>query len=106
MFEFIDRVVELLTEGGQLLLGDVPNVSKRKRFFASDAGVRYHQKFMATSDRPEVAFNVLEPGTLDDAVILAILGRYRSAGCDTFVLPQQPALPFANRREDILISRL
>ena len=47
--------LELLAEGGQLLLGDLANVSKRKRFFASEAGVRFHQEFMATSERPDVA---------------------------------------------------
>ena len=48
VFEFVDRRLELLAPGGQLLLGDLPNVSKRKRFFASEAGRRFHQDFMAT----------------------------------------------------------
>ena len=46
VFEFVDRALELLAEGGQLLLADLPNLSKRKRFFASEAGVRFHQEFM------------------------------------------------------------
>jgi hypothetical protein len=105
VFEFVDRALELLAEGGQLLLADLPNLSKRKRFFASEAGVRFHQEFMETSERPDVAFNVLEPGAFDDAVVLAIVSRCRSAGYDAYVVPQREGLPFANRREDILVAR-
>jgi 2-polyprenyl-3-methyl-5-hydroxy-6-metoxy-1,4-benzoquinol methylase len=105
VFEFVDRALELLAEGGQLLLADLPNLSKRKRFFASEAGVRFHQEFMETAERPDVAFNVLEPGAFDDAVVLAIVSRCRSAGFDAYVVPQRKGLPFANRREDILVNR-
>jgi hypothetical protein len=105
VFEFVDRALELLAEGGQLLLADLPNVSKRKRFFASDAGARFHREFMRTSERPDVAFNVVEPAALDDAVVLAIVSRCRSAGFDAYVVPQRDGLPFANRREDILVTR-
>lgn len=41
-FTFIDRATELLKPGGKLLLGDIPNRSKRKRFFASPEGIRTH----------------------------------------------------------------
>jgi hypothetical protein len=105
VFEFVDRALELLAEGGQLLLGDLPNISKRKRFFASETGVRFHQEFMATRERPDVRFNVLEPGAFDDAVVLAIVSRCRSAGFDAYAVPQRDGLPFANRREDILVMR-
>ena len=105
VFEFVDRALELLAEGGQLLLADLPNVSKRKRFFASDAGARFHREFMGTSERPQIAFNVVEPGAMDDAVVLGIVSRCRSAGFDAYVVPQQDGLPFANRREDILVTR-
>jgi hypothetical protein len=47
----------------QALIGDVPNVSMRNRFFTSPSGVRFHQKFMNTTDTPEVRFNVPEGGT-------------------------------------------
>ena len=105
VFAFVDRTLELLAEGGQLLLGDVANVSKRKRFFASETGVRFHQEFMGTSERPVVRFNTLETESFDDAVVLSIISRCRSAGFDAYVVPQHPGLPFANRREDILVTR-
>jgi 2-polyprenyl-3-methyl-5-hydroxy-6-metoxy-1,4-benzoquinol methylase len=105
VFDFVDACLSLLAPGGQLLLGDVPNQSKRKRFFASAAGVRHHQTFAGTDEAPAVAFNALERSKMDDAVVLAVLGRARAAGFDAYVVPQAHDLPMANRREDILIVR-
>lgn len=88
-----------------MLIGDVPNISKRKRFFSSANGVRFHRDFMNTSESPNVQFNQIESDQIDDAVVFAILQRARLQGFDAYVLPQDPALPMANRREDILIVR-
>jgi hypothetical protein len=104
-FRFLDQALTLLAPGGQFLIGDVPNVSKRKRFFASAAGVRFHREFMQTDEAPEVRFNRIEHDQIDDAVVLAIVQRARAQGFDAYVVPQDPALPMANRREDILIVR-
>ena len=105
VFDFIDACLSMLGPGGQLLLGDIPNQSKRMRFFASAAGVRHHQAFTGTDEVPVVAFNGLERSRMDDAVVLALLGRARAAGFDAYVVPQAPDLPMANRREDVLIVR-
>lgn len=104
-FRFLDASLSLLAPGGQFLIGDIPNVSKRKRFFSSETGVKFHQDFMKTAERPEVRFNQVEHDQIDDAIIMAILQRSRAQGFDAYVLPQRPDLPMANRREDILISR-
>jgi hypothetical protein len=104
-FRFIDLSLSLLAPKGQFLIGDIPNISKRKRFFSSETGIRFHQKFMNTADEPEVQFNNIEHDQIDDAVVMAILQRARAQGFDAYVLPQNAALPMANRREDILITR-
>lgn len=104
-WKFIDISLGMLSPGGQLLLGDIPNVSKRKRFFSSDNGIRFHQEFMQTMERPVVLFNRIEEDLIDDTVVMAILQRARTQGFDAYVLPQPPCLPMANRREDILIVR-
>jgi hypothetical protein len=105
LFDFLDRTLLLLAEGGRVLLGDVPNVSKRKRFFRSPAGRRCHREFTGRDEEPPAEFNVPEPGRIDDGVILGVLARCRAAGFDAYVLPQPPALPLATRREDLLICR-
>ncbi len=105
LWRFIDSAASLLADGGQLLLGDIPNASRRKRFLASEAGRAYHRRHFGDRPFPGVEFNQLEHGQIDDAVVLGILARMRAAGFDAYVLPQDPALPMANRREDILICR-
>jgi cyclopropane fatty-acyl-phospholipid synthase-like methyltransferase len=105
LFGFLDSSLSLLAPGGQMLIGDIPNVSKRKRFFASASGVRFHKDYMKTAEAPVVEFNMIEPDQIDDAVVMALVQRARAQGFDAYVLPQAPDLPMSNRREDILITR-
>ena len=79
--------------------------SKRKRFFASDTGVKFHQEFMKTTEIPLVKFNQIEHAQIDDSVVMGIVQRARQQGFDAYLLPQSNSLPMANRREDILIIR-
>jgi len=105
VFQFLDAALSLLAPGGQMLLGDVPNISKRKRFFSSTTGIRFHQEFTGTEEIPAVSFNTVEPAQIDDAAIVSILLRARASGFDAYWMPQAADLPMANRREDILITR-
>lgn len=105
VWAFLDEAMSLLAEGGAFLIGDIPNFSKRKRFFKSSRGVACHQAYTASNEIPNVDFNRIESGQIDDAVIFALLGRARLAGFDAYVLPQSPELPIASRREDVLILR-
>ena len=106
VFDFLDQALGLLAARGQMLVGDIPNVSRRKRFFSSTTGVRFHQSFTQTDTLPDVKFNNLEFDQIDDAVILSIVSRARLAGFDSYILPQSDELPMANRREDVLFVRL
>lgn len=105
VWDFLDRSLELLSEGGEMLIGDIPNISKRRRFFSSANGVKFHQQFMNTRAFPEVHFNCVERHRIDDSVVLALISRARSQGFDAYVLPQPAGLPYGNRREDVLIRR-
>lgn len=104
LFDFLDVCMGLLAEGGQILIGDIPNVSKRRRFFSSDAGKAFHREFTKSDSEPEVEFNQVSRGKIDDSVLLALVLRARNAGCDAYLLPQPPELPMANRGEDLLIQ--
>lgn len=106
IFDFIDKACQLLKDGGEMLIGDIPNVSKRKRFFSTKAGIKYHQKFTGKKELPKVDFMKIEEEKIDDGTIFGILQRYRNFGFDTYLLPQKEGLPMANRREDILIKKL
>jgi 2-polyprenyl-3-methyl-5-hydroxy-6-metoxy-1,4-benzoquinol methylase len=105
LWYFLDRVMELLNGGGQALIGDIPNHSKRRRFFASPNGIAFHKSFMNTDQPPVVEFNRPEPGKMDDALLLSMIMRCQASGCDAYIMPQAEGLPFANRRDDFVIRK-
>jgi len=105
LWDFLDRTLSLLADGGEILFGDIPNTTMRKRFFSSAAGVQCHREYTGCDELPEVRFNLLEPGQMDDSVVLAILARARAQGYHAWLVPQADDLPMANRREDILIRK-
>ena len=102
---FLDRALELLAHGGAMLIGDIPNASKRARFFASPAGLDFHRRFAGTDAPPPAADAGPASGGIDDGVVLGLLARARAGGFDAYVVPQAANLPMANRREDVLITR-
>jgi len=104
-FDFLDNACTLLKDGGEILVGDIPNVSKRNRFFSSKDGIKYHQEFTGTNEIPDVDFTHIEKEKIDDGVVLGILNRYRGFGFETYLLPLNERLPMANRREDMLIRK-
>jgi hypothetical protein len=106
IFKFLDVAVSLLKPGGKLLIGDIPNISKRKRFFSTETGKAYHKKFMGTEEDPKVQHFQPEPTHIDDGVLFGILQRYRNFGFEAYLLPQSETLPMHNRREDLLIHKI
>ena len=105
IFNFLDKAVSLLALGGRLLIGDIPNRSKRRRFFASTEGIKTHQDYTGTDEIPVISTWNLDYAQIDDSIVFAIMQRYRAAGYETYLLPQNKNLPMANRREDIVIER-
>ena len=105
VWEFIDSMMELLNDGGQAIIGDIPNISKRKRFFASNNGKKFHQIFMNTTETPNVKFNCIEKCKIDDSLLLSIIMRCHFFGFDAYIVPQASGLTFANRRDDIIIRK-
>ncbi len=105
LMEFLDKTMSLLSDKGEILIGDIPNVSKRNRFFSSKSGIEFHQQNNNTEDLPEVKFNSLENNQIDDAMLFFILARCRNSGFDSYLCQQDASLPMANRRDDILIVK-
>jgi 2-polyprenyl-3-methyl-5-hydroxy-6-metoxy-1,4-benzoquinol methylase len=104
LWPFLDRALTLLSPGGALLLGDIPNVSRRHRFFTSPAGIAFHREFTGDASLPQLT-PANEASIIDDALVLEILSHARELGFDAYVVPQAPELPMANRREDVLVLR-
>lgn len=112
LFRFIDKACGLLASGGRMLLGDLPNVDRKKRFLESAHGREFLENWQRDfADKPGVdPATVLEPDPdvvhFSDALVLELLAHTRKRGFESFVFPQPPELPFGNTREDILIVRV
>lgn len=102
---FIDASIALLNGGGQMLIGDIPNLDKRNRFFQSANGIAFHQQYMNTQELPPLTPNSPELNAIDDAVLDSIVAHVRMRGCDAYMVPQPESLPMANRRDDLLIRK-
>ena len=103
--DFIDATVGCLAPGGRALIGDNPNLSKRRRFFSSARGQAFHRAFTGSDTPYDVSQDVSGPGKIDDALLDSLIARARAAGCDAYLQPLDESLPFANRRDDLLIIR-
>lgn len=103
--QFQAVTASLLRPGGAMLIGDIPNTSKRKRFFSSEAGRRFHREFTGRDEDPDDKITGRDEGQINDAVVLQLIDGFRKQGFESYILPQADDLPMANRREDILIKR-
>lgn len=103
IYGFIHECIKLLKPGGRLLIGDIPNYQARDRFLKSEKGREFLSKASQVNNTINLQHEDLE--RIDDSVIMSLLFRFRNFGCETYLLPQPEGLPFANRREDILIVK-
>ena len=105
LFDVVDATVELLAPRGLALYGDIPNASKRLRFFASETGKAHHRSYTGRDEDPMQTLGTSLRGKIDDSVLSSMIRRAQSSGCDAYLLPQNTGLPMANRRDDLLIAR-
>lgn len=101
---FIDFAVKMLAPKGRLLLGDIPNLEKRRRFLRSQEGQNFHKRWSNSNEIPQITQKQINQG-INDGLIISILKRYRMLGYETYLLEQSSDLPFCHTREDIIISR-
>jgi SAM-dependent methyltransferase len=107
----VDKALSLLRPGGRLLVGDLPNVDKRRRFANSQTGknfqVEWDQRVQseATGERANLPISDDKMVCITDEVVCRLLRQARLEGCDSYLLPQPTTLPFCFTREDILILR-
>lgn len=104
-FHVVDTVVQALAPGGVALFGDIPNASRRARFFSSAAGRDYHRGFAPGTAPPVPRLHESHAGKIDDSVLLAMMQRAQLAGCDAYLVPQPDTLPMSNRRDDLIIRK-
>lgn len=110
---FIDKSLKLLREKGKIIIGDIPNLSLKRRFLNSPEGKKFHHNWKKenslTKKDMEFQKNVLIGTSLkhkiDDNLIIRIVEKLRKRNLSVYILPQNNNLPFGNTREDILIIK-
>jgi SAM-dependent methyltransferase len=112
VFRFASKARQLLSPGGRVLFGDVPNRSKKERFLGSEAGRNFERQWQELvgkkSDNEHPQFKLLSDPNLvqfDDELLLELCLRCRADALDAYILTQPPDLPFGNTREDLLVIR-
>jgi hypothetical protein len=110
VLDFIEAGAMLLKPGGRMLIADVPNKDKKRRFTESEAGRAFEAEWRKIVELDSSApVNVFDDavgiGGLDDAGILRIAAKFRAMDFHVYILPQPPELPFGHTREDLLIVR-
>ena len=114
VFKFIDKSLKLLEPGGKLLIGDVTNDDKKKRFLDSNFGKKFskewEKKLKSEPIESRNAMNELgkdkECVRINDKLILSIATYFRKKKYEVFILNQDNNLPFGRTREDILFIKL
>jgi hypothetical protein len=100
-----DSMMVLLKPSGRLLIGDIPNLSMKKRFLNSSSGKAFHEQYFGQNSYVDTDLNAISFNKMDDSVVIALILRARTAGFHAYLVPQSENLPLSNRREDILIVR-
>ena len=113
VFEFIDKAISLIADGGKLLLGDIPNVSLKTRFINSSFGKKFANKWntklnLNKINNPIIKAEINDEQTpiFDDKLMLDMIEHIRSKNYNAYLMPQPSNLPFGYTCEDILVLNL
>jgi hypothetical protein len=104
-YKNLNLLFSKLNPGGQIIIGDIPNSSMRKRFFLSNNGLLFHKAQYPKKKIPKFLFDDIDKSLMNDTHVFKILQKARSFGYHAWVVSQDSRLPFYNRREDIIIER-
>lgn len=111
LYAFLDKGVSLLKDDGLLLIGDISNIDKKRRFLKTKRGQEFQKKWEENckkldAQNPISKFISSENSKtviINDKIVLDLVKRYRDRGFQTYLLNQPQNLPFGNTREDMLI---
>lgn len=111
VIRFVEKALALLEPGGLCLLGDIPNVDRKRRFAATAKGKEiareWEQQVASTQAAMGTVSEILgkdrQVVTFDDAKLARLFTHFRGKGFEVDILSQPNGLPFCYTREDMLI---
>ena len=111
---FIEKAISILKPGGILMIGDIPNLSKKARFLSTKYGQEFSKKFSSNlKNKEEIdeifgVFNKAEKteNHINDSFLMEIIKKQRENGNESFILPQDPEkCAFGYTKEDLIIIK-
>lgn len=108
LISFVRKALKLLEPGGRMLIGDLPNIDKKKRFLNSESGKVFDEKWRKNSlpeSSPSDFHRAEGLVEINDKLISGMVMTLRKDGFHSYVLPQDEDLPFGRSREDLLVIR-
>ena len=112
VYRVINKALNLLKSGGVILIGDLPNISLKKKFLKSKYGKIFENKwnkFNKKKNGDKKAQKILKKNSIyqikiDDEFIINLVKYFRKKGYNAYIFPQKKYLPFGHTREDIIIE--
>lgn len=108
VLRFLQTAYLLLHPGGKLLVGDIPNADRKKRFEESPFGRAFSKAWAKRENGGNEFFDTINADEnrviFDAAVIRRLMKKLGLRDKDYSILSQPPDLPFGYTREDILIT--
>jgi 2-polyprenyl-3-methyl-5-hydroxy-6-metoxy-1,4-benzoquinol methylase len=104
---FVSTLIQFLKPAGYLLIGDIPNSDKKRRFLSTSEGVKTEQEYKSkfTPNNMMAGVELTPTVNFNDSFVLYLLGLFRNIGCESFLLPQPTGLPLCFTREDLLVVK-
>jgi len=104
---FFDRILNITCDQSLILIGDIPNTSKKKRFLLSKFGRKFEEKRIRKKIVNLSAYlkKNKQNTFINDELIKNFLIKSKKKGFNFFILKQNKNLPFSYTREDILIEK-
>tara|TARA_A100001388_G_scaffold268761_1_gene244247 strand:- start:1412 stop:2146 length:735 start_codon:yes stop_codon:yes gene_type:complete len=111
IFDFLDKIIQIISSSGRALIGDIPNKDKLNRFKESERGKIFIKRWQERKKESGINFTKVEKYIskghkfvdIDDKLILKMVSYIRSKNLNAYIYEQNSNLPFGNSREDILI---
>ena len=108
--KFIKKLLDLTSSNGIILIGEIPNISMKKRFLKSKIGKEINKKFLHNLNKLKQKytsqFNYNEKFIqIYDKEIRFMINYCNQIGVDAYVLPIKKGLPFSYTRVNLLIKK-
>lgn len=114
VYRVINKALTLLKSGGIFLIGDLPNISLKKKFLRSKSGKNFENKWNKSNKKKFEdikAQKILKKNSIykikiDDEFIINLVKYFRKKGYNAYIFPQKKDLPFGHTREDIIVEHI